>query len=750
MSLVQKLISIYLFVSLLPILFISILISSQGKNIIYNQSVEHMNTIVESAEGNILIFLNEKKIRTADWSTDGYVRSEIEAIIETNNQERAQAMGLYIKQNKQILDKSIILTDVFSLDGTVIASSAGERIGYREPNLTELNEEYAFDRVKNASFGQVFVSEIINEEGPGYPAESMINLSVPIISLKSGNVIGMMVNHISGEYFDKILSGEYQISLGALESILQKSKTLDIYLVNKNGMMLTKSRLINDAQLKQIVNTVPVKDCLGKATEYSGKYQNYLNQTVIGASMCPQEQPFMILAEINESEAMAFLNKMLNLIYSIAGLIALLTILVSIFFDKRLVGRVKNNLRAVEEIGRGNFDARVKICSHDAISQVGEGINRMATKLQETISKITESEEKFRSLIESSPDCIKVLDNTGKLLHLNKGGLAEHGFKTLEETKNWDYLKTIEDEFVPKIKKALAAALAGKNTSFDVRHKQKDGLVGRANREWCNMTFSPVVIDHNKINNILVVSRDVSEQKKMIERELDLSSLKSKFIQIISHQMRTPLSAISWNLEMLLGRQTGKTIKGQEEILRISYDATKKIISRIGDLDISLDIEEGKIKLEKEETPIVDLFNSVWKEELNSLKMKQIDGKVEYPKTPLPSIKIDPTKIRDVFYKLIDNAVAYTKNKGKIKMKFSEKEGGVFFEITDTGVGIPKSEQRHIFKRFYRASNASTMMPDASGLGLFIAKNYIEAHGGEIGFTSKEGDGSAFWFKLFN
>jgi len=243
--------------------------------------------------------------------------------------------------------------------------------------------------------------------------------------------------------------------------------------------------------------------------------------------------------------------------------------------------------------------------------------------------------------------------------------------------------------------------------------------------------------------------RDISEAKKFEIRLKELDTLKSKFIEIVAHQLNTPLNVIRWSLESLLSGTQFKLEEAAKGAVYNSLNADVEVINRIDDLLKALDIEEGRlVHLNKKPISPESLCESIMIEAKKRCAVKKIDCSYEHPKDPLPVVEVDNDKIRAIFEKLVDNAIFYTKENGKISVSLRQIRDKIRFEVTDNGIGIPKSEQKNIFSRFYRATNATPMRPDASGLGLFIAKYFAEQHGGKISFESEEGKGTNFWFDL--
>jgi len=435
-------------------------------------------------------------------------------------------------------------------------------------------------------------------------------------------------------------------------------------------------------------------------------------------------------------------------------MIALGVLFIILYSRRTVLSPIVELGRRTREISQGKFETALPAASKDEVGDLVRDFSVMAGDLKEMrqgleekvrtrTKNLEETKEQYRQLFETAPLCVKIIDRQGKVILMNRTGREEHFIKDDAELERWDWLESIDSKFRPKAKERIKKALAGEFGQIEIKHTPSG-----SKREWCLSFFVPINGDDGKVKQILAYSLDVSDRKTSEAKVKDLNELRVKFIQIISHQLRTPLNAIRWNLEALLGEEMGRLRPEQKEFVRLTHDADVEVIRRIHDLLTATDIEEGRAILEKELISLESLWSSAVAGFTARVKTKNLICKFTPSKTPLPEIEIDTEKIRQVFGALLDNAVSYTSEGGRIGISFSMDKENVRFEISDTGIGIPKAEQRRIFTRFFRASNASTMKPDASGLGLSIAKYYVEQHGGKMGFESTEGKGSTFWFKI--
>jgi len=336
-------------------------------------------------------------------------------------------------------------------------------------------------------------------------------------------------------------------------------------------------------------------------------------------------------------------------------------------------------------------------------------------------------------IIANFPDGILVFDEKNNLLLVNPKAEALLGLSTGDLTnKPISELKNLS-VFEP------LAELIG----LEAGSKIKDVFRGKIKTKE-NLTLEVTTASLNNDGGkkgTLVVLHEVTREK-MIER------MKTEFVSLSAHQLRTPLSAIKWTLRMLLDGDLGRITKEQKSFIEKIYRSNERMIFLINDLLNVSRIEEGtyvyKVALGDIE-PMVESAIGLYKEEI---KRKKIKVEFKKPKERLPQVRMDTEKIELAFQNFLDNAIRYNHIGGKVivSLKYDKKE--IEVAVKDTGIGIPKDQQDRVFSRFFRAANVMREGTDGTGLGLFITKNIIEAHGGKVWFESEENKGSTFYFSL--
>ena len=253
------------------------------------------------------------------------------------------------------------------------------------------------------------------------------------------------------------------------------------------------------------------------------------------------------------------------------------------------------------------------------------------------------------------------------------------------------------------------------------------------------ITTAPFFQGKDKLGTLVILHNITRE--KLIER------MKTEFVSLSAHQLRTPLAAIKWTLKLFLEGDLGLITKEQKEFLEKTYKSNERMISLINDLLNVTRIEEGRYISQLLFYDISDITQSVIDLSKEEIKKKNI--KIEFKKPEaVPKVLMDQEKIKLVIENFIDNAIKYTFPGGKVTVEVIRGTNEIEVRVKDTGVGVPKDQQSRVFTRFFRGSNVVRLDTEGSGLGLFLAKNIIEAHGGKIGFESESGKGSTFYFTL--
>lgn len=226
----------------------------------------------------------------------------------------------------------------------------------------------------------------------------------------------------------------------------------------------------------------------------------------------------------------------------------------------------------------------------------------------------------------------------------------------------------------------------------------------------------------------------------------ELDQQKDELLGIVSHQLATPVTAIQWNLEMMMDGDNGKLPKEQEDNIKSLQGVAANLsdlVSMI--LDVSR-IQLGRMKLDKQELDLKSFFNEILTIIEPKAKERNVNLEVSIP-SEFPKAMLDKRYTHMTIENLLSNAVKYTPEKGNVSFKVEIKNDTLFCEVKDTGVGIPKADQDKIFGKMFRASNVRNTV-DGNGFGLYVAKGAIESQGGKIWFKSEEGKGTTFFIEL--
>ena len=347
----------------------------------------------------------------------------------------------------------------------------------------------------------------------------------------------------------------------------------------------------------------------------------------------------------------------------------------------------------------------------------------------------TKDLRKFKQAVEGVSDMVTITDENGVITYVN--GMAEKitGYKKemmLGKTPRlWG--RQMDEEFYKNFWKRIKEDK--KPFWGEVINKRRNGELYEA-----EVNISPILDDSGKLLFFVSIERDLTKAKA-------IEKIKTEFISLASHQLRTPLSAMKWFGKMLISGDAGDLNPMQKEYVEKIYESNEREIRLVNSLLNVSKIESGKILVEPRLTDLTRLISSVMTDfrleagELGKKLTAVIDKKI-------PKIYIDEDQIRQVYANLISNAVRYTKKGGVISVKVYLSKNFIMTEIKDNGIGIPKREQKRVFDKFFRASNALKIETDGTGLGLFLSKTIVESSGGKMGFRSSEGKGSTFWFTL--
>lgn len=250
-----------------------------------------------------------------------------------------------------------------------------------------------------------------------------------------------------------------------------------------------------------------------------------------------------------------------------------------------------------------------------------------------------------------------------------------------------------------------------------------------------SVTTSSLAIN-GQIEGMAMVFRDITQ-------EVEINRSKSDFVAIASHQLRTPLGSMKWNLQMLKAGDFGQLDGAASEVVGDVLEGTDRMIGLINDLLTVSRIDQNRVEDNPEELLMGEIVSSVVKEQSFFAQKRQIN--IENIVDNQVKIRADKKRIREVIANLVSNGIKYNREGKMLTISAIAKDGETILAVADEGIGIPKSDQSRVFSRFFRADNAMRSDTEGSGLGLYVVKSYMERWGGRAYFESEVGKGTIFY-----
>jgi signal transduction histidine kinase len=246
------------------------------------------------------------------------------------------------------------------------------------------------------------------------------------------------------------------------------------------------------------------------------------------------------------------------------------------------------------------------------------------------------------------------------------------------------------------------------------------------------------------------MEEEIQRLKKENEELNKMNEVKSDLISISAHQLRTSLSALKWILKMFIEKDLGKITFEQESFIKRALVSSDRMLLLVNNLLTLNHSEDNQINFNFQKIDILNIIEQTLFEFSGETRKKNIELIFLRPEIDIPEIQGDGEMLRVVIQNLIENSIKYSDQNDKIiiSLRYNKEENVIEFSVHDSGIGIKEEDQKNIFNKFFRATNAAEKDIVGSGLGLFTTKSIVEKHKGKIWFESMPNSGTTFFVKL--
>ena len=482
-----------------------------------------------------------------------------------------------------------------------------------------------------------------------------------------------------------------------------------------------------DAQQVLLTNTVYAYNF----TEHDTRYWKIVSP--ISSTSGNSGNPIGIISVTTNIESRYTQVKDIGVIFVSSSLIAIiLVIIITFLISQGITKPIAEMKKQTEKIAEGNYTGEVKIYSDDEIGQLGQAINDLSFKIKEAQESTESERQRLDSVLRHMSDGVIATDRRGRIVIMNTAALD---------------ILNLKSEKVIGIPLLSILPLDEKVTFRELLETQQERLIhieedGEDSIVQCE--FSVIQRESGFISGLVCVLTDVTEQQK-IDRE------RRNFVSNVSHELRTPLTSIKSYTEALVdGAWENKEIA--PGFLKVIETETDRMMRMITDLLNLSRMDQNRLGLEKEFINMNELVLHIVNRFEMVLQSEPYRDKNYRILTDITQrdlwVELDQDKITQVLDNIINNAIKYSPDGGRIIVRLMETHTDIIVSVSDEGLGISRKDIPHLFDRFYRVDKARSRAMGGSGLGLAIAQEVVQLHGGKIWVNSIENKGSTFFVSL--
>lgn len=424
---------------------------------------------------------------------------------------------------------------------------------------------------------------------------------------------------------------------------------------------------------------------------------------------------------------------------SVTGGICVLTGLVLLFWLPRSISRPILELKqGILEIANHNYEKRLDMKSSEEFREVADSFNRMAERLTEyrasTLADILSAKKFLEAIVNSINEPIIGLNTEREILFINNEALNVLNLKRENVIRQSAEELSLKNDLLRRLIRELVSP-GDKKEPLKIYADNKESYFKAAYIPINNTNADKD--EPHKLGDVILL-KNITEFK-------ELDSAKTTFISTISHELKTPISAIMMSLQLLEDKRVGTLNEEQEQLSKSIKDSSQRLLEITGELLNMTQVEAGKLQMMPKITKPIELIEYAINANQVQADKFNIQIEVEYPEEKIGKLFVDSEKIAWVLTNLLSNAIRYSRENGRVVIGAQQEGDQIELYVQDFGKGIDPRYHQSIFDRYFRVPGTKVQ---GSGLGLSISKDFVEAHGGTLTVESELGKGSRFVIRL--